>query len=245
MKTHAIFSPSSAYRWINCPASAKLNAKYDDKPSAASIQGTKAHAVAEECLTKGIEATGTKCSRAMAAHVQRYLNYISELKHENSEVHVEKKLDFSNYVPKGFGTADCIIINDKSAHLIDLKYGRGLVYATNNQQLMLYALGLLCWKPLIRSVTLHIAQPRVNNFNSCNYSIDEIVNFGVHAGKAAQQGLSLDPPFLRGSHCRYCKHINDCTETRYEYIDDGELFHDDTKFVGSKVDIDWGYDDKN
>ena len=47
-------------------------------------------------------------------------------------------------MPDGFGTGDCIIIADRTLHVIDFKYGQGvLVEAEHNPQMMLYALGPL------------------------------------------------------------------------------------------------------
>lgn len=57
---------------------------------------------------------------------------------------IEQRLDFSCYVPDGFGTGDCLIVADKLLHIIDFKYGQGvLVDAEENPQMMLYALGAL------------------------------------------------------------------------------------------------------
>ena len=47
-------------------------------------------------------------------------------------------------MPDGFGTGDCLIVADKLLHIIDFKYGQGvLVDAEENPQMMLYALGAL------------------------------------------------------------------------------------------------------
>ena len=55
---------------------------------------------------------------------------------------VEKQVDYSNYVPDGFGTSDCIIVCGENLHIIDFKYGKGVpVSAEDNPQMKLYALG--------------------------------------------------------------------------------------------------------
>jgi len=57
---------------------------------------------------------------------------------------IEQRLDFSKYVESGFGTGDCVIIADGTLHIIDFKYGQGLlVDAVDNPQMKLYALGAL------------------------------------------------------------------------------------------------------
>ena len=83
----------------------------------------------------------------MDNYTDDYVNYIVEtienIKKSTKDpiVLIEQRLDFSNYVPDGFGTGDCIIIADKILHIIDLKYGRGVeVSAEENPQMMLYAL---------------------------------------------------------------------------------------------------------
>ena len=53
-------------------------------------------------------------------------------------------MDFSEYVQDGYGTADCIIASDDVLHIIDMKYGLGvLVDAKKNTQLMCYSVGAL------------------------------------------------------------------------------------------------------
>lgn len=57
---------------------------------------------------------------------------------------VEQRLDFSEYVPEGFGTGDCVIVGDGTLSVIDFKYGVGIVVeAEKNPQMMCYALGAL------------------------------------------------------------------------------------------------------
>ena len=57
---------------------------------------------------------------------------------------VEQKVDFSRFVKDGFGTSDCIIIDNDTIFVIDFKYGTGVkVDALNNTQMMIYALGAL------------------------------------------------------------------------------------------------------
>ncbi len=56
----------------------------------------------------------------------------------------EQRLDYSAYVPEGFGTGDLLIVVDKVLTVIDLKYGKGVaVEAELNPQMMLYGLGAL------------------------------------------------------------------------------------------------------
>lgn len=57
---------------------------------------------------------------------------------------VDMKLDYSPWVPEGFGTGDLVIITDDVLEVIDLKFGQGvLVSAIGNTQLWLYELGAI------------------------------------------------------------------------------------------------------
>lgn len=71
---------------------------------------------------------------------------------------------------EGFGTGDCVIIADGTLHIVDFKYGRGiLVEAKDNPQMMLYALGALelfdCLYD-IDTVSMTIFQPRRGNVST-------------------------------------------------------------------------------
>ena len=91
---------------------------------------------------------------------------------------IEQKVDFSEYVPDGYGTADCIIVSDDTMQIIDFKYGLGvLVDAEQNTQLMCYSIGALnIFDSLydIKQVTMHIFQPRRENVQSWTIPVDEL-----------------------------------------------------------------------
>lgn len=152
---HAILSASSSHRWLNCNPSARLEQEFADRESEAAAEGAAAHALAEHKLRKALKMRSKKpisrfdCDEMDTytdAYVQFVLEALSEAKQNCSDptVLIEQKLDFSCYVPDGFGTGDCIIAADKLLHIIDFKYGQGvLVNAEENPQMMLYALGAL------------------------------------------------------------------------------------------------------
>ncbi len=87
---------------------------------------------------------------------------------------IEQRLDFSKYVPDGFGTGDCVIIADGTLHIIDFKYGQGvLVSAEDNPQMKLYALGALdLFDGIydIEMVSMTIYQPRRENISTSTVS---------------------------------------------------------------------------
>ena len=162
-RAHAILSASGAHRWMHCIPSAKLEEQFPDTTFQAAKEGTLAHEIAEAKLLHYFDTLNFKKSQ-----LKRRLNkakkselYASEMEHFTDEyldfakasamaydatphVAIEKRLDLTEYIPGGFGTADCVIIGDGVLHIIDLKYGKGVpVSAENNPQMMIYALGAI------------------------------------------------------------------------------------------------------
>ena len=148
-RAHAFLSASGAARWIACPPSAKLSEQYEDTGSDYAAQGTDAHTLAEykvlEMLGKHpkdprdslkyLDAEMEECTDQYAAYVAEVLTEVKE-DCKDPIVMVETQVDFSTWVPEGFGTADCIIVGNGILHIIDFKFGLGvLVEATDNSQL--------------------------------------------------------------------------------------------------------------
>ena len=152
---HAVLSASSSHRWLHCNPSARLELEFEDRETEAAAEGTAAHALAEHKLRKALKMRSTRPvskydSDEMEMYTDSYLEFVLEAIEEarqdcpDPKVLIEQRLDFSCYVPDGFGTGDCLIVADKLLHIIDLKYGQGvLVNAEENPQMMLYALGAL------------------------------------------------------------------------------------------------------
>ena len=159
MRDHAKLSPSSAARWLTCTASVALEKGFPEKKSEYAAEGTYAHAL---CELEGLYATGRIDKRALSRRKKRifdkryhsaeaeeaaadYATYIKETAVRCAEPPVicfEQKLDLGEWVPGGFGTADCVILAGDTIHVIDFKYGKGVeVSADNNPQMMLYAAG--------------------------------------------------------------------------------------------------------
>lgn len=152
---HAKLSASSAHRWMNCNPSANLEREFADRTSEAAAEGSAAHALCEHKLRKALKMRSTRPvskydSDEMEMYTDSYVEFVLE-RIELAKQHcmdpfvlIEQRLDFSCYVPDGFGTGDCLIVADKLLHIIDFKYGLGvLVEAAENPQMMLYALGAL------------------------------------------------------------------------------------------------------
>ena len=231
---HSPLPPSSAFRWMECTPSAKLNAALPDSTSEYALQGTAAHALCEYKLLKllGKDAKDptedlTYFDAEMADCTDSYQQYVSEqietAKHfcKDPIVLVEQKLDFSKWVPQGFGTGDCVIVADNVLTVIDFKYGVGvLVEAEQNPQMMLYALGGLALFDSIydiENVIMTIFQPRRDNISTYELSKKELLQWADEIlSPAAQLAAKGEGEFKAGKHCRFCKVKATCRK-RAEY----------------------------
>ena len=231
---HSPLSPSSAFRWIKCTPSAKLNAALPDSTSEYALQGTAAHTLCEYKLRKllGKDAKDptenlTYFDAEMADCTDSYQQYVSEQIETAKQfckdpiVLVEQKLDFSKWVPQGFGTGDCVIVADNVLTVIDFKYGVGvLVEAEQNPQMMCYALGALALFDSIydiENVVMTIFQPRRDNISIYELSKKELLQWADEIlSPAAQLAAKGKGEFKAGKHCRFCKVKATCRK-RAEY----------------------------
>lgn len=227
-KDHALLSASSSHKWLVCTPSVRLEEQFEDKTSEYMEEGTLAHAIAELKLRNYFtEPMGKRkfnsemkklqqnerYQEEMQEHTDTYLDYIKEIALKSPvkpTVVIEMKVDYSKYAKDGFGTADCILIMDKKLHIIDFKYGKGVpVYAEDNPQLKLYALGALDkYKILypIENIELHIVQPRIENISSFELSRTVLEEWGNAAViPAAEKAFLGIGEFVPGEHCRFCK----------------------------------------
>ncbi|PWJ14632.1 DUF2800 domain-containing protein [Ruminococcus flavefaciens] len=229
--THALLSASSSARWLNCPPSAKLNAGADDKESSYAAEGTLAHAMCEIKLRGYISAIPKRSITAklkklksdplyqpeMDGYTEEYLDYIKKIATSFNgppTIRAEEQVDYSTFAPEGSGTADCLILFGDELHVIDFKYGKGvLVSPEDNPQLKLYALGAISKFGLIYSfnkVTLHIVQPRLSNIDDWSISTADLLAWGFSIQPTAQLAFNGQGEFKSGEHCRFCKVAATC-----------------------------------
>ena len=230
MTAHAILSASSSDRWLRCPPSARLNEKAQDEGSSYALEGSQAHALCEYKLKTALgkkASDPTRClslySKEMedaasyyADHILECLEGIRKIK-VDPIVLIEQRLDFSEIVPEGFGTADCIIIADDTLYLWDFKYGTGvLVEAEQNPQLMLYGLAAsLLFDEIydFDEVKMTIFQPRRDNISSFTLSKNELYRWAEETVKPiAALAFEGKGDFSAGSWCRFCKIKATCEE---------------------------------
>ena len=223
---HALLSASSAHRWMGCTPSARLEQEFEDRESEAAAEGSAAHALAEHKLRKALKLRSRKpisqydCDE-MDEYTTGYVEFVMEALAEaklncpDPQVLIEQKLDFSCYVPDGFGTGDCLIVASPRLHVIDFKYGMGvLVDAYQNPQMMLYALGALrifdCLYD-ITEVAMTIYQPRRENVSTWTISVDELREWAETTLKPkADLAYKGEGEYAPGSWCQFCRAAVKC-----------------------------------
>ena len=226
MSKHAILSASGSHRWLNCTPSARLELEFENTTSEAAREGTAAHALCEHKLKKFLKKRSKRPvsdynSDEMEECTDAYAEFVMEQYEEAKKyckdpvILIEQKLDFSCYVPEGFGTGDCIIISDDKLHIIDFKYGQGiLVEAEHNPQMMLYALGALeIYDALydIKEISMTIFQPRRENVSTWTISIEELKVWAEEELKPkAQMAYEGKGEYLPGEWCTFCKAAVKC-----------------------------------
>lgn len=226
MSDHAVLSASGAHRWLNCLPSARLELEFVNNESSAAAEGTAAHALCEHKLKKALHMRSKPPisvynSDEMEEHSDAYVEFVMEqlelAKQSCTDplILIEQRLDFSCYVPQGFGTGDCIIIADKKLHIIDFKYGMGvLVDAVDNPQMKLYALGALeIYDSLydIEEVSMTIFQPRRENVSTWTIRVEALKDWAEKELKPkAKKAYDGEGEYLPGEWCTFCRAAVKC-----------------------------------
>ena len=235
-EVHSVLGASAADRWMNCTPSAQLTAGMEDETTTFAAEGTAAHALCEWKVRKALKMragrrpTSDYWTDEMEEFTDDYRDFIMDLvgqakQHCKDPVTlIEQHLDFSCYVPDGFGTGDFLLVADKELNVVDFKYGRGVaVYADHNPQMMLYALGALnlfdCLYD-IEQVTMTIFQPRLSSISSWAITAAELYQWAEEVLKPkAELAAKGEGEFVSGSWCRFCKARNTCRARTESFLE--------------------------
>ena len=218
MTAHARLSASGSHRWLACSASVQAEDPFPDTTSVFAEEGTAAHELGEltlqndaltctDFLTKTLPESGWVVTKEMADYTQEYVDYVRQWSGWRA---IEVRVDFSQWIQDGFGTSDAIIIDGDTMRVIDLKYGKGIpVYAENNSQGMLYALGAyndygtLCD---IKQVVITIVQPRLDHISEWTIDLEDLLKWGEWASQRAEATADPKAQFSPGQkQCQWCK----------------------------------------
>ena len=223
---HALLSASSSHRWLHCNPSARLEREFADRETTAAAEGTAAHALAEHKLKRRLKLRSERPvspfdTDEMEVCTDDYADFVMEQvtkerrRDLDTQVFIEQRLDFSCYVPEGFGTGDCLIVSRGRLHIIDLKYGQGLlVDSEENPQMMLYALAALNQyeeQYKIKKVKLTIFQPRRDNVSTWETTVAKLKKWATKdLVPKAQRAFKGEGEYCPGEWCIFCKAAVKC-----------------------------------
>lgn len=226
MGGHAVLSPSAAGRWLACTPSARLEERFPDTAGDYAKEGTLAHAFGEAFLRGALGADvrdeleklreSEFYSIDLEDYADTYAAYVwcefclVQKLTPDAVLLVEERIDLREYVPEGFGTGDAVLIADGTLTIIDLKYGKGVrVSATENKQMMLYALGALHKYELLYGVDrvrMVIYQPRLGNVSTWEMGADDLKRWANdYLMPRALMAYRGEGEYVAGEHCRFCR----------------------------------------
>ncbi len=226
---HATLSASAAHRWMKCTAAPRFEEQFPDEGSDYAAEGTLAHEFCELKVQKKFQQLNARTYNArlkklkadplyneeMEKTSDAYIEHLTEKAmtyNSAPSVTAEVRVDFSEYVPEGFGTCDCIMIGGDTLDITDYKHGKGVVVAAaENPQMRLYALGALkryapVYGDTIKRVRMTIFQPRAQAEPAVEeITREELLAWGESIKPIAQKAFMGLGEFAPGDHCRFCK----------------------------------------
>jgi len=227
---HALLSASSSHRWLICTPSVKLESTLPDPPKNSttfdfSAEGTMAHSLAEVKLRHhygqidseefkreyDIIKLSQYYNEEFEYYVDNYVMFVKSQIGDNDRPLFEQKVDYSEWAPNGFGTADVVILSENSIHVIDLKFGKGIpVNAIDNSQLRLYSIG--AWSkfkeefPNIKELKYTIVQPRLDSITTDSTTLAKMLDWvKFFVAPKARLAWTGSGSFIAGDHCQWCK----------------------------------------
>lgn len=239
--SHAILAPSSAKQWLHCIGSPFMEKGLPDQESEYAKEGTAAHEYASIWLTTGVppqlpwaasNGVRFKNDKSEAARMGAIADYVYKIKElaQGQELLIEQRLPIGHITLEegAEGTGDSVMLSSdgKTLAIDDLKFGMGVkIYAKNNYQMMLYALGALHQFGVLgdfEKVVMRIHQPRLDHFDEWECSVTELLIFAAGVKFLAKEiwdiyngVIPLDPEkHLSPSEdtCRFCKAKSTCSK---------------------------------
>ena len=244
MTAHAVLSASASKRWLSCTPSARLEATLPEiKKSTGSFdysqEGTMAHSLAEAKLRHHYAQIGYEeyqkeydiiratpyYNEEFEEYVDNYVLYVRSQIGEGDRPLFEQRVDYSDWAPDGFGTADVVVLSKHKIRVIDLKFGKGIpVEAKDNSQLRLYALG--AWSkfkeeyPDIKEVEYTIVQPRLDSITTDGTSLQRLLDWANYFVKPkAKRAWAGTGEFVPGDHCQFCRAKATC-RARSDFVNE-------------------------
>ena len=235
---HALLGASKAAQWINCPPSARTQESVAESGSDYAQEGTLAHELAEVKLLGRVTKCNAKKRKTLSEQYEKikankfydqemeqatdeYVGLVEErfmtakARSSDAVILLEARLDYTDWVPEGFGTGDVVLIADGVLEIIDLKYGKGVpVSAYKNPQIRLYGLGAWAGYSYLYSIDevhMTIIQPRLDSVSTDIMPIQELLDWADRVVKpAAVLAFAGEGDFCSGDHCRWCKVKGNC-----------------------------------
>lgn len=236
-RNHAILSASSAHRWLVCTPSARLELEEGvEECSAFAAEGTAAHELAEIKLKHVYSKTTTEefeeelkafhnnpefekyYNKEFEEYVDEHVAYVKSVTDAIEgpyHIYFEVRVNFSNVVPQGFGTADVLIVTEDTIHVIDLKFGTGVpVSAIENPQLRLYGMGALNLFPNTKYIKTTINQPRLMSRDTEELTKEVLLDWAFGYVKPRADEAIKGEGVLTATEdaCRFCKLRGKCKE---------------------------------
>jgi hypothetical protein len=236
---HAKLAPSSAYRWLTCAGSVELYANVIDAGSSYAEEGTAGHEIfalvlggadLQSFLGKKVPIKGNPdgvlITQELLDHVEQAIEWVREYKtaRPDAACFSEHKYEIGegNFgLPAGllWGTADFTAMSKEELCIADLKLGYVDVQVGENEQLIMYALGVLDLTGWIHDqIRLAILQPKTGEPKEVVYTADQMRAFRdaytPNVMRAAQGG----PLVSSEEACRFCKAAGVCPELKKETL---------------------------
>lgn len=214
---HSELGPSAAERWMNCEGSVLFTRGMPNQVSVYAAEGTAAHTLSEWCREQNCSAAKFKgqllkvdeyefkVGKPMIKAVDEFCAYVAALP---GIPFFEKRVSYAPWAKGGFGTLDDGRVAN-ICYITDLKFGKGIqVFAKNNVQLMLYALGLYHHYRHIfefEKFILTVFQPRLHHIDTWEIGLVDLLAWADYdVEPIATRALQPNAPFKAGEWCRFC-----------------------------------------